>query len=143
MGKLRNTNNGIKQNKAIVHKKINICIYFLNAITMIVIYIVLFFSCNVYKGGRGTVRRLVGKTASVMLRLTVSQCQANVHIEYSGNTLPKFARGPRRPRGSERSGLAAPSPFNELSCATVCPRPRVCVSVSECRTNALALKTQL
>lgn len=114
---------GSNKTKAIVHKKINICIYFLNAITMIVIYIVLFFSCNVYKGGRGTVRRLVGKTASVMLRLTVSQCQANVHIEYSGNTLPKFARGPRRPRGSERSGLAAPSPFNELSCATLSTTP--------------------
>lgn len=98
--------------------------------------IVLFFSCNVYKGGKGTVRRIVGKTMSVMLRLTVSQCQANVHTEYSGNALPMFARGPRRPRGSERSGLVAPSPFYKFSCATICPRPRVCVS--EFQSVALA-----
>lgn len=132
MGKLRKIQTMGKTNKtkAIFHKKKKKNIEFIfKTITMIVIYIVLFFSCNVYKGGRGTVRRFVGKTMSVMLRLTVSQRQANVHTEYLGNAPPMFARGPCRPRGSERSGLVALlSPFYKFSCATVCPRPRVCVS---------------
>lgn len=96
-----------EQNKSFHKKKKNIWVYFQNNHHDRHLYCSL-FSCNVYKGGRGTVRRFVGKTMSVMLRLTVSQRQAYVHTEYLGNALPMFARGPCRPRGSERSGLVAP-----------------------------------
>lgn len=109
MGKLRKIQTmGKNKTKAIFHLKKKRTSEFFKTITMIVIYIVLFFSCNVYKGGRGTERRFVGKTMSVMLRLTVSQRQANVHTEYSGNALPMFVRGPCRPQGSGRSGIIAP-----------------------------------
>lgn len=104
-------NKNKQEQNAMFHKKKWTFELTFNAIVMIVIYIV-FFSRNVCKGGRGTVRRwVVGKTMSVMLRLTVSHCHSNVHTEYSGNAVPMFARGPGRPRGSERSGHVTPLRF--------------------------------